>query len=104
MSLARELEMPHEESTALRILGEVSTAQGQFGRAEEQIDQSLAVSESVGDEYERARSQLSLARLYIAQEKSIAARAVLEQCIPAFERLEAALDLSAARELWERIV
>ena len=103
LSLARELEMRPQEGTALCILGEVATARGQFSRAEEHIDQSLAVSESVGDEYERARSQFSLARLYVAQEKFIAARAALEQCIPAFERLAAALDLSAARKLWEEI-
>jgi class 3 adenylate cyclase/tetratricopeptide (TPR) repeat protein len=104
LGLARELEMRPEEGTALRILGEVATAQGQFDRAEEHIDRSLEILESVGDEYRLARSQLSLAELHIAQGKPMAARVALEQCIPAFERLEAALDLSTARELWEEAV
>jgi class 3 adenylate cyclase/predicted ATPase len=104
LSLARELEMRPEEGTALRILGEVATAQGQFGRAEAYIDQSLAILESAGNEYKLAQSQLSLAELHSTQGKSMAARAALEQCIPAFERLEAALDLSAALKLREEIV
>ena len=72
--------------------------------AEEQINQSLEILESVGDEYGQALSQLSLAELYFTQGESMAARAALEESIPAFERLEAALDLSVARELWEDIV
>jgi tetratricopeptide (TPR) repeat protein len=99
LRLAHELEMRGEEGVCLRVLGEIATAQGQFDAATEHLSQSLTVLEQLGDEYNAARSRLSLARLHTAQGHSAAALATLEQCVPVFERLEARLDLAAAREL-----
>ena len=95
--------MRGSEGTALRILGEIGAAQDQFDLAEELTHQSIAVLEEIGDEYQRARGQLSLARMYAAQGKVTAAMTTLENCIPVFERSGAALDLEAARALLDEV-
>lgn len=104
LSLARELAMRGEEGCSLRVLGEIALAQGQLDLAQERLDQSVTILEEVKDEYERARSQLALARLYAAQKQSQAALNVLGLCKTTFERLGADLDLNAARALQEAIV
>jgi tetratricopeptide (TPR) repeat protein len=104
LDVARELSMRTEEGDALRILGEIATAQGQFDRAEQTLTTSLSTLEKAGDEYKWARSQLSLARLYAAQEKSQEALEALDRCLSIFRRLDAALDLADARALQREIV
>jgi tetratricopeptide (TPR) repeat protein len=101
LSLARELALRGEEGNSLRVLGEIAMAHGQFNLAGEYLGQSVSILGAVGDEYEQARSQLSMARLYHTQKDSAAERAALDQCMPTFERLGAALDLSTARALQE---
>lgn len=99
LKLAREMTMRGEEGSTLRVLGEIAEAQGQADPAAERLLQSIEIQAEVGDEYEKARSQLSLARLYISQTRSDDGAALLDQCTPVFERLGAALDLDAARTL-----
>jgi class 3 adenylate cyclase/tetratricopeptide (TPR) repeat protein len=101
LQLARKLTMRAEEGAALRVLGEVNTAQGAFDAAAEQLLQSVAVLEEVGDEYERARSQLSLAQSYVSKGEPQAGLEHLEACIATFDRLGAEMDLETARALKE---
>jgi class 3 adenylate cyclase/tetratricopeptide (TPR) repeat protein len=101
LDLARELAMRAEEGIALRVLGEVATARGQFADAKRFLDDSLVVLESVGDEYEWALTQLSLARLYACFENPTGVTSALEQCTPVFERLGATLDLDMACSMQE---
>jgi tetratricopeptide (TPR) repeat protein len=102
--LARELEMRGEEGKSLRVLGEIATVGEQFEQAQSYLDASLLLLREVGDEYEEARSQLALARLHVAKGEPANGLVALEQCVPIFERLGYALDLSAARALQEGIV
>ena len=88
-----------EEGSSLRVLGEIARAQGDNQQAEQHLTDSLAVLQEVGDEYEMARTQLSLARLQLAKGDSAQASALLESCTAVFERLDAVLDLDAARGL-----
>jgi class 3 adenylate cyclase/tetratricopeptide (TPR) repeat protein len=99
LSLARELAMRREEGCALRVLGEIATAQGQFDEAEGYLDESLSILKSVGDEYEWARSQLSLARLYACLEKTGESQTALDRCTEVFQRLGADLDMEAVCSL-----
>jgi predicted ATPase/class 3 adenylate cyclase len=99
LKLAREMTMRGEEGSTLRVLGEIAEAQGQADLAAQRLQQSIEIQAEVGDEYERARSQLALTRLYISQEKPDDGAALLDKCTPVFERLGAALDLDAARAL-----
>jgi len=103
LSLAQELTMRGEEGCALRVLGEIATAQGQFEDAERLLDESLSVLKSVGDEYEWARTQLSLARLYASRGKSKAGLAAIDRCIEIFQQLDAATDLATVRALREEM-
>ena len=103
LSLARELEMRGEEGCALRVLGEIATAQERFDRAEEQFSESLSILEEVGDTYEGACTRLSLARVHTSQEKLEEGLATLDRCIQVFQRLGVTLDLAAARALQKDI-
>jgi class 3 adenylate cyclase/predicted ATPase len=101
--LARELEMQGEEGKSLCVLGESAIAQGQFSQARACLDASISLLRQVGDEYANARSQLALARLHATQGDQTAALTTLKDCMPIFERLEAALDLDAAHALRQEI-
>jgi tetratricopeptide (TPR) repeat protein len=99
--IARELEMRGDEGHALRALGEVATTYGDMARAERDLRESIAILQEVGQKYGTALSQLALARVLVSQGRLEEARHALDQCVPVFERLEAALDLERARALLE---
>jgi tetratricopeptide (TPR) repeat protein len=103
LSLARELAMRREEGCALRTLGEITTVRGQFEKAEGYLQESLSILQSVGDEYEWARSHLSLARLYACLEKPKESQIALDRCTEVFQRLGANLDLDTACSLRDDI-
>jgi hypothetical protein len=99
LHLARELAMRGEEGCSLRVLGEIAAAQNHLTESESLLVESITILTQAGDEYETARSRLALAHTQAAQDNSAGAAAVLDQCWPVFERLDAALDLAAARRL-----
>jgi adenylate cyclase len=101
LELARELTNRGEEGNNLRVLAEIARAQGDFAQAERLVDTSLQILAEVGDQYEQARGRLALARIYLAQGRAALALPAIAQAIAAFERLDAQLDLVAARKLWE---
>ena len=107
LGLARELEMRSEEGCALRTLGKLAAARGQVEEALQALGDhpggSVAILDEVGDEYEKAHSQLCLARVYASAGQPAAARAALDDCAGVFERLDAALDRQIARSLREEI-
>ncbi len=103
LTLAQELEMRGEEGYALCVLGQISTAQGDYALAAMHLQQSLAIRIETGDVYESARTQLALAHLYHAQQDDEQARTFLEHCTPVFEQLGATLDLADARALRRQI-
>ncbi len=103
LDLARELEMRGEEGKALRVLGETAAARDQLKQAQDYLEASVSLLHQVGDEYEEARSKLSLARVYAVQENPEAEQAMLDYCIEVFQRLGAALDLKAAQSLQEKL-
>ena len=99
LALARELGMRAEEGSALRVSGEIALAQGQPEAAVEHLQHSIRILSEIGEIYELARSQLKLAGLYLSLGQPAAARSTLTQCIPVFERLEAAIDLDEAHTI-----
>ncbi|HDQ70880.1 MAG TPA: tetratricopeptide repeat protein [Chloroflexi bacterium] len=103
LKLSRELEMRAEEGCALRTLGKLAVARGQIEEALQALGErpggSVAILDEVGDEYEKARSQLCLARVYASAGQPAAAQATLDDCEGVFERLDAALDRQVARAL-----
>jgi len=99
LSLARELGIRGEEGNSLRVLGETAAAQDQWGEAETALVESVAILEEVADEYELARSRFWLARIHATLGRREAGVVGLDRCLEVFERLEADLDLQAAREL-----
>jgi class 3 adenylate cyclase/predicted ATPase len=103
LDLARELSMRGEEGIALRALAEVSLAQQKTDAALERVVESVKILHEVKDDYQLARSRLLLAQIYIGQGNRAAASSALNQCIKVFERLEASLDLEAARELKKKL-
>jgi flagellin-specific chaperone FliS len=84
-------------------LGEVSSALGDLTQAEGHLIESVNILEALGQEYESARSQLSLAKVYLALKRPENGLAMLDRCQPTFERLEATLDLEAARRVREQL-
>jgi hypothetical protein len=95
--------MRGEEGCSLRVLGEIAAAHSRLDEAAQYLSESISILGEVKDEYEEARSRLSLAQVYTAQRKPQAAAMALNLCAPVFERLEAELDLAAARNLKEQL-
>jgi tetratricopeptide (TPR) repeat protein len=103
-NFSRELSMRGEEGSTLRVLGEVAVARQQPAEARGYFDQSLAILEEVGDEYEAARTRLSLARWYMSQQQHAEAQATLARSLAIFQQLEAALDLAEARDVERELI
>jgi class 3 adenylate cyclase/tetratricopeptide (TPR) repeat protein len=99
IDLARELKLPVEEGHNLRIMGEIAFAGQNFEEAERFFRTANEIVVEAGDEYECAKTQLSLAQLYMAMNNEDLAQAALDDCLEAFERLDAQMDLDKAREL-----
>jgi class 3 adenylate cyclase/tetratricopeptide (TPR) repeat protein len=93
IDLARELAMPREEGHNLRIMGEIALTQQQLDKAEKYVLDSFSLLAQADDEYESARTQLTLAQLYLVQQKFDEGLTLLDQCTSTFERLQANLDL-----------
>ena len=99
IELARELTMPREEGHNLRVMGEISMARGDFGRAEEYLLSSYTILREADDDYESARTQLTLSQLYLIQNKHEEGLKILDQCTATFERLQASLDLMTVQSV-----
>jgi tetratricopeptide (TPR) repeat protein len=99
LELAREFKMPREEGHNLRIMGEIALAEQQMDAAHASFEQSYQILMEAGDEYERAKTQVSLAVFYAAQGMGGEARNMLSECETVFQRLEAQLDLQQVRAL-----
>jgi tetratricopeptide (TPR) repeat protein len=103
LDLARELEMSREEGHNLRILGQVAQSRGDSDRAEALLQDSYAVLDEANDDYERAKTQLTLAHLYEEQNRREAAIKALAICEPIFGRLEATIDLQDTHAMQRRL-
>ncbi len=99
LDLARELSMRGEEGICLRILSEITMAQNKTDHIEDRLQKSLTILKEAKDEYGWAQSHLVLAKWYFLQNNPEAGRESLDACLPIFQRLDAALDLTAAHEL-----
>lgn len=96
---ALELGMRGEEGNSLRVLGEIDAARSHFEKGEAALNQAAAILDEVGDQFEWARTQLSLARLYHAWGKAAEAQTALARSLPIFERLHANRELEIARQM-----
>jgi len=103
LALARELAMRAEEGKTLRVLGKIAVLQEQVPQAEEAFRQSLAILTEGSETYEAACTRLCIARLYARQNKTKAALEAVKACIAVFQKLEAALDLQAAKDLHQQL-
>lgn len=101
LSLSRDLGMRVEEGISLRIYGEVAVAKRDASLAERRLTESMAILKGCGDDYELARTELSLAKVYLLLGKQAQGARALEHCISVFGRLNAALHLAEAQTLRE---
>jgi class 3 adenylate cyclase/predicted ATPase len=101
--LARELDMRSQEGISLRVWGEILRSQNQTAPAEQHLSHSITILSELGDQFQCARSRLGLAGVCMAQNRRPEAQALLAECLPVFEHLEAALDLAAARQLQSQL-
>ena len=99
LDLARELALPGEEGSTLRVLGELARVDGDLPRAETLLRESQARQREVGDAYEEGRSLLSLARVLAERGQDGDALAALDAALATFERLAATHDLIVAHTL-----
>lgn len=99
LALARELQARVEEGSIQRVLGEIAIAGGRFAAAAACLAESLRIQDEVANEFEKARSQMALAHLHLAQGEVQPAKEQLEQCRPVFERLDARLELAEVQKL-----
>jgi len=107
LEAARELELPSEESIALRLLGQACwlasdppTGAGRdLDEAEEHLKQSLAVAKGSEIAFEVGRALVELARLYGETGREAEGLALLDRAVEILERLGAAPMLARAREV-----
>jgi len=99
LAIAQELTMLAEQGLTLRTMGAIAIAEGALDEARVHLDQSIALLGQVGDNYGQACAQLTLAE-WLTLRGDIGQRdALLELCVPVFERLGAALELQRALNL-----
>ncbi|MGB3716098.1 MAG: tetratricopeptide repeat protein [Candidatus Promineifilaceae bacterium] len=103
IELAREMEFTHEEGHNLRIMGEIALARNDYEVAASHLESSYAILDEAGDQYESAKTQLSLAQLYVDQGRDDLADSILSDCADTFLRLDAQMDLDKTQELRESI-
>lgn len=96
---ARDMGMQVLEARALRVIGELAAATGQLDRAHERLTESVEISARIGAEYERARALLALGSVLREQSDSRPADEAFIGARRVFERLGAAADLEATRDL-----
>ena len=99
LEAARELELPSEESIALRLLGQAYQLAGKLEEAEAHLKQSLAVAKGSEIAFEVGRTLVELARLYGETGREAEGLAHLDRAVEILERLCAAPMLARAREL-----
>ncbi|RIK21931.1 MAG: hypothetical protein DCC51_05715 [Anaerolineae bacterium] len=104
LELAQELAGLGDQGLAQWVLGRIALTEGDTGTAADHLEQAIKLLGNVGDNYGLACARLSLAEL---ADDSIASRMariqLLNDCIPEFERLGAAIELERARMLLESI-
>jgi predicted ATPase/class 3 adenylate cyclase len=100
LTRARELAMRVEEATSLHLLGEIALARDDVAGAAPYLAQALPILEDADQEYELARCRLTVARLYLATGRPAAARALWNEALATFRKLDARLDLQAAAALF----
>ena len=103
LHLARELAMRGEEGGACALLGEIAIAQQDFAEAVEWLTKSVTILEEASEEYMLARSRLWLARAFTGLGNRERARALLAPALETFDRLEAALDVTAVHTLLSQL-
>jgi tetratricopeptide (TPR) repeat protein len=103
IELGMELGSLLEEGLSCRTLGQVHLARGEWEPAEAALYQSLQILTDLGSEYEIAKTQLLLIRLAVESgsvaDREDEMRDYLAQAVQTFERLDAQVDLTEARDL-----
>lgn len=102
VDVADELEMRGEAACCYCVLGQIALAQDDLTTAETHFRRCVAYLEPLSDEYQLARSRYWLAYALLAAGQKQAGQALLQQANSVFVRLEAALDLTAVRQLQEQ--
>jgi adenylate cyclase len=95
IELAKEQQDRLEEGMSSRVVGQVYMALGEREPARDVLYHSLKILTELGNEYEAARTVVSLARLGAGNGAALD-RAQLEHAIEIFEKLGAKADLSEA--------
>jgi len=100
IELAIEQSNPLEEGMSRHMLGRVHVARTEWELAEAALRQSLHILDGL-NEYEAAKTKLSLARLMTktGSTETDEARTLLAQAITTFEKLGAQADLAEAQAL-----
>jgi len=98
IEIAREMKMRREEGHNLRVIGEIAHAQSRLLEAEQYLRESYVILDDIGDAYEKAKTQLSLAGLQMTTGEMEAAGKELAICEETFTKLGAELDLRRVAE------
>ena len=99
LALADELSMLGEQGLTRRTLGNIAAEEGRTDDAERELQRAIQILSDVGDNYGLACAQLSLADVCSHASDAARRRQLLDECMPVFERLGAALEMSRAQKL-----
>jgi tetratricopeptide (TPR) repeat protein len=92
-----------EEGISSRMLGEVHLARGEYQSAKIILGESLKIMQELGNDYETAKTMMSLIQLEMADETKEPSRDHLEQATQVFTRYGAQIDLERALTLANRL-
>lgn len=98
IELARTQEARLDEGISYRILGEIYRSQNLFSDSKTALGQGLDILMELESEYEAAKTRLSLAKLWSAEDAATARKFVLE-AQQSFQKLGAKADLAEAENL-----
>jgi len=99
LALAEELSMLVEQGLTRRMLGVIAAEEGYPDAAERELQHAIRILTDIGDNYGLACAQLSLAELCNHRRDAGRRGQLLAECIPVFERLGAAMELTRAQTL-----
>ena len=103
LAVGEELAVLGEQGLTTNVLGAIAAAEGMREEAIRHFERAIDLLKGMGDNYGMACAQLSLAEVKIGRRDYRLRIELLNNCLPVFERLGAAIELERAQTLLEAL-
>lgn len=103
LAVGEELAVLGEQGLTTNVLGAIAAAEGMREEAIQHFERAIDLLKGMGDNYGMACAQLSLAEVKAGRRDNRFRIELLNNCLPVFERLGAAIELERAQTLLEAL-